>query len=350
MTHESDGFKPRNTDYFNNMKQPGNDGRSQLQHEFDLAEAERCRKLGKIYEAMELYDRAIQGAAANACIQAESFANELAAKFYLEIGKKKIAKVYAIEAYLGYNSCGDTAKVKELKKNYADLIVATQINADNSAPKLPANSNSIPQAANTAKTNSSILDLVAVMKASEAIQSEITSDNLYRTLLRILRESAGAQKGCLILKKADRLFVEAIDRGQDFVEVTQQSTLVESSEDLPISAIDYVAKTQYPLILDNLDAGNIYQTDPYIKRQKPKSALCAPIFYQSNLIGIFYLENNLATNSFTIARLELLALLASQAAIALENARLYAREKRDPSSCSKKNRSTGSFLKLQMTG
>jgi PAS domain S-box-containing protein len=326
LTHQSDGFKPRNTDYFNNMKQPGNDGRSQLQHESDLAEAERCRKLGKIYEAMELYDRAIQGAAENGCIQAEAFANEIASKFYLEIGKIKIAKVYAIEAYLGYNSCGDTAKVKELKKNYADLIVATQINVDNSAPKLLANSNSIPQAANTAKTSSSILDLVAVMKASEAIQSEITSDNLYRTLLRILRESAGAQKGCLILKKADRLFVEAIDRGQDFVEVTQQSTPVESSQDLPISAIDYVAKTQYPLVLDNLDAGNIYQTDPYIKRQQPKSALCAPIFYQSNLIGIFYLENNLATNSFTIARLELLALLASQAAIALENARLYARE------------------------
>jgi PAS domain S-box-containing protein len=324
LSHYLDAVKPGKTDDFN-MKQPAENKPSNLQHESDLAEAERCRILGKIYEAMELYDRAIQNAAENGCIQAEAYANEMAAKFYLEIGKKKIAKVYAIEAYLGYNSCGDTAQVKYLKNNYPDLIVATQINTDNSAPTLHA-SRSIPEAANTATTGSSILDLVAVMKASEAIQSEITSDNLHRTLLRILRESAGAQKGCLILKKADRLFVEAIDRGQDFVKIVQQSTPVESCEDLPISVIDYVAKNQYPLVLDNLDAENIYQTDPYIKRQKPKSALCAPIFYRSKLIGIFYLENKLAINSFTIARLELLALLASQAAVALENARLYACE------------------------
>jgi PAS domain S-box-containing protein len=212
-----------------------------------------------------------------------------------------------------------------LDRYYPDATIATQMNADNSQPKVPA-SISLAQAANSTTTSSRILDLVAVMKASEAIQSEITSDNLHRTLLHILLESAGAQKGCLILEKSDRLFIEAIDCGREFAEIVLQSTPVETSEEVPISLIDYVARTQQPVVLNNLAAENIYQTDPYIQRQQPKSALCAPIFYQGKLIGIFYLENNLATNTFTIARLELLALLASQAAIALQNARLYARE------------------------
>lgn len=295
-----------------------------LQYKYDLAEAERCRMLGQTYVAMELYDRAIQGAAENGYIEAEAFANEIAAKFYLAIGKKKIAKAYMTDAYFSYDRCGATAKAKYLVRHYPDLIFATQKIADNSEQTIAAN---IGIAKTTSsKTSSKILDLVSVMKASETIQSEITSDNLPRTLLHILLESAGAQKGCLILAKNDRLFVEAIDNGQELGDIVLQSTPIETSEDVPISLIDYVAKTQQPTVLHNLAAESSYQADPYIQRQQPKSAVCAPIFYQGKLIGIFYLENNLVTNAFTIARLELLELLASQVAIALKNASLYACE------------------------
>jgi PAS domain S-box-containing protein len=295
-----------------------------LQYKYDLVEAERCRMLGQTYAAMELYDRAIQGAAENGYIEAEAFANEIAAKFYLELGKKKIAKAYMTDAYLGYDRSGDTAKAKYLVRHYPDLIFATQKTVDNSELTIAANSGIARTTSST--TSSRILDLVSVMKASETIQSEITSDNLPRTLLHILLESAGAQKGCLILEKNDRLFVEAIDNGQELREIVLQSIPIENSKDVPISLIDYVAQTQQPTVLHNLAAESIYQTDPYIQQQQPKSAVCAPIFYQGKLIGIFYLENNLVTNAFTIARLELLELLASQVAIALKNARLYACE------------------------
>lgn len=295
-----------------------------FQYKDDLAEAERCRMLGQTYEAMELYDRAIQRAAENGCIEAEALANEIAAKFYLELGKKKIAKAYMTDAYFGYDRSGYTAQAKHLEQHYPDLIFAIPKTADNSELAMAAN---IGLAKTTSSTTSSrILDLVSVMKASETIQNEITSDNLPGTLLHILLESAGAQKGCLILVKNDRLFIEAIDNGQELSEIVLQYTPLETSKDVPISLIDRVAKTQQPTVLNNVIAESIYQTDPYIQRQQPKSALCAPIFYRGKLIGIFYLENNLTTNAFTIARLELLELLASQAAIALKNARLYACE------------------------
>lgn len=170
-----------------------------LQYKYDLAEAERCRMLGQTYAAMELYDRAIQGAAKNGYIEAEALANEIAAKFYLELGKKKIAKAYMTDAYFGYERSGDTAKAKYLVRHYPDLIFTTQKTADNSQLAMAAN---IGIAKTTSSTTSSrILDLVSVMKVSETLQSEITSQNLPRTLLHILLESAGAQKGCLILAK-----------------------------------------------------------------------------------------------------------------------------------------------------
>jgi len=311
-----------------------------FQYKDDLAAAERCRMLGQTYEAMELYDRAIQGAVENGGIEAEALVNEIAAKFYLEIGKKKIAKAYMTDAYFSYERSGDTAKAQYLEKQYPELIFATQNKADYSEQ---AAASSIAQVTSCTTTSSRILDLVAIVKASVAIQSEITSDNLPRTLLHILLESAGAEKGCLILKKSDRLFIEAIDCGQDFGEIVLESTPVETSEDVPISLINDVAITQKPVVVNNLAAEKNYQTDPYIQRQQPKSAICAPIFYQGKLIGIFYLENNLTIGAFTIARLELLQLLTSQAAIAIKNARLYAREQQNSKQLQQ------SLLELQQT-
>jgi PAS domain S-box len=312
-----------------------------FQYKDDLAAAERCRMLGQTYEAMELYDLAIQGAVENGGIEAEALVNEIAAKFYLEIGKKKIAKAYMTDAYFSYDRSGDTAKAQYLEKQYPELIFATPKNADYSEPV--AASSSIAQVKSCTTTSSRILDLVAIVKASVAIQSEITSDNLPRTLLHILLESAGAEKGCLILKKSDRLFIEAIDCGQDFGEIVLESTPVETSEDVPISLINEVAITQKPVVVNNLAAEKNYQIDPYIQRQQPKSAVCAPIFYQGKLIGIFYLENNLTIGAFTIAHLELLQLLTSQAAIAIKNARLYAREQQNSKQLQQ------SLLELQQT-
>ncbi len=292
------------------------------QHKYDLVEAEKARVLGKTESAMAHYDLAIAGANSHGYLQEESLGNELAARFYLAIGKAKIAKIYMTDAYYGYIRWGAIAKVRDLEERYPHLIIRSYSPTALTSDTTKNNTIHSTTTSSSTTSNSKILDLATVMKAAEAIASEIVLDKLLGKLLNIILENAGAKKGCLILEKDRKLFIEAIYTSQH--DVTVQSTPVETSLDIPVSLIYYVARTQQPLVLN--DASQGIQTDPYIQRHQPKSLLCAPIFNQGKFTGIFYMENNLVIGAFTPDRLELLKMLTSQAAIAIDNARLYARE------------------------
>jgi PAS domain S-box-containing protein len=167
------------------------------------------------------------------------------------------------------------------------------------------------------------LDVGTVLKASQAVSSEIVLGELIKTLLRIAVEHAGAERGLLILFQGDepRIAAEATTgRGQ--VEVTLRQTAV-SPADLPESVLHYVIRTRESVILDDALAQNPFSADEYIGRKRARSVLCLPLVKQSKLIGVLFLENSLASHVFTPARILVLELLASQAAISLENARLY---------------------------
>ncbi len=308
------------------MKKWAHHAACNFQHKYDLVEAEKARIFGKKVKAMNLYDRAIAGAKENGYTQEEALGNELAAQFYLVLGKDKIAKTYMTDAYYGYVRWGAFAKVKDLEERYPNLIIRSETTALLQQDITGTVVNSSSRALGSSTNSNSILDLTTVMKASEAITSEIVLDNLLDKLLSIILENAAAQKGCLILLKNEQLFIEAIDNDQDKDLVVLQSTPIEESQDIPLSVIHYVARTQQPLVLNDASKEAIYKEDSYIQREQPKSILCAPIFYQGKFTGIIYLENNQVTGAFTNSRLEILKLLTSQAAIAIENARLYSGE------------------------
>ena len=82
-------------------------------------------------------------------------------------------------------------------------------------------------------------------------------------------------------------------------------------------------RTRERVVLDDALIGNLYSEDEYVRRRRPRSVLCLPIVKQTKLVGAFYFENNLTPSAFTSDRVAVLELLASQAAISLENARLY---------------------------
>jgi len=308
------------------MKKWAHHAACNFQHKYDLVEAEKARIFGKEVKAMNLYDRAIAGAKENEYTQEEALGNELAAQFYLVLGKDKIAKTYMTDAYYGYIRWGALAKVKDLEERYSNLIIRSESSAASEQDISRTIVSSSSRALGSSTNSNNILDLTTVMKASEAITSEIVLDNLLDKLLSIILENAAAQKGCLILLKNEQLFIEAIDNDQHNDLVVLQSTPIEESQDIPLSVIHYVARTQQPLVLNDATQEAIYKDDSYILREQPKSVLCAPIFYQGKFTGIVYLENNQATGAFTNSRLEILKLLTSQAAISIENARLYAGE------------------------
>ncbi|MGB3638230.1 MAG: GAF domain-containing protein [Rivularia sp. (in: cyanobacteria)] len=175
---------------------------------------------------------------------------------------------------------------------------------------------------------SQLFDLTTVVKASEAIQSEINIENLPCRVLNIIVENAGAQKGCLILKKNKVFFVEAIveaiEDSEDKNEIVQSIPVAECFY-IPQEIINYVINFKESLIIPNA-IDSIYNDDIYIGKKKCKSILCIPIHFKNKFIGIVYLENNLKTNAFTLFKLEIIKILVSQVAIAIRNARLFASE------------------------
>ncbi|MBD2386165.1 trifunctional serine/threonine-protein kinase/ATP-binding protein/sensor histidine kinase [Cylindrospermum sp. FACHB-282] len=293
------------------------------QHKLDLIEAEKARVLGNNWEAIELYDQAIRGAKENKYIQEEALANELAAEFYIVCGKQKIAQIYLIDAYYCYSHWGAKAKVEDLEECYAQLL-APILN-----PTIIGNyeSDSVALISTVVNDSSStdilaMLDLETVTKASLAISSEIQVDKLLHTLMQVILENVGAEKASLILQQDENLILVA--QSQDKQQCELQSTPVTSSQDIPVSLINYVAHTREYLLLNDATTETNFAADTYVIQYQPKSILCTPILNQGKLIGIFYLENTLTVGAFTAERLQILKLLSSQAAISLENAQLYA--------------------------
>ncbi len=291
------------------------------QHKYDLIEAETARVLGKNWEAADYYDKAIQGAKEQGYIQEAALANELAAEFYFSFNKDKIALVYLTESYYGYIHWGAIAKVKDLEARYPQLVAQT-LNRETKTRDLTVTTT----ATTTSRDFSKSLDIGTFIKASQAITSEIVFDKLLTKLIKILLENAAAQKVALLLLKNDVLCIEATGSSLEDKVTLLPSIPVENCQDVPLSAINYVHRSQKHLVLDNATVAEPFNADAYIRKCQPKSILCLPIIYQSQRRGIIYLENALTVGAFTDERVEVLKVLVSQVAIAVENAGLYARE------------------------
>ena len=283
------------------------------QHKYDLVEAETARVLGNNLEAMDYYDRAIKGAKDNDYVQEEALACELAGKFYQSLGKEIIAQAYLTQAYYAYIRWGSSAKVKDLESRYPYLVNRTK---ETTSKELTITTTS------TTIGNAFSLDISTVLKASQALSSEIVLDRLLEKLMHLVRENAGAQTVFFIAKTADQLVIEATLSGEIKVTVLQ-SLPISECDNIPRTLINYVARTQTPLVLDDATGAEQFNRDPYIVANQPKSILVSPILHQGNLTGILYLENNLTRGAFTSDRLKVLGVLSAQAAISLQNARFY---------------------------
>jgi two-component system, NarL family, sensor kinase len=146
-------------------------------------------------------------------------------------------------------------------------------------------------------------------------------DRLIATLMQVVIENAGAETGALVLLEEDQLTVVAQCSGSRQCDL--EKLAVTDCATIPISVIQLVERTQETLVFDDAVSESSFLTDPYIQHQQTRSLLCLPILQQSQLIGILYLESNLSTGVFTRDRLQVLKLLMAQAAISLENVRLY---------------------------
>jgi PAS domain S-box-containing protein len=314
-------------------------------HKYYLVEAERYRVLGQDVKAMEIYDRAIDLAKEHEYINEAALAYELAAKFYRDRNKELIARAYMQEARYYYQLWGATAKVKHLETQYPQLLTVTQ-----------TAQNSKNTTSTTSSRESSSLDIETVVKASQAISSEIMLDRLLATLMKISIENAGAQTGYLILERQGKFFIEASGKVEEEKITTLQSLSLESVKNfersrlLSTAIVNYVARTQECVVLDDATCEGNFINDPYIQTNRTKSILCVPLVDRNKLVSIVYLENNLTTGAFTPERVKVLTLLLSQASIAIENAKLYAETKENERALREKESTLTQFLEAMPVG
>lgn len=276
-------------------------------HQALLVKAELARITGNSLEAMDCFDKSIDSAKENGFLQNEAIANELAAKFYLSRGKKKIALFYVGESFYAYKRWGANAKLLYLKETYPELITDPDVLSIPSSKEIDIEP----------------VDLLTVTKASQAISGEIDLNQLIKKMMKTIIENAGAQNGFLVLKQKGKLVTVAEGTaGKDEVSLYQASPL-EETPNISTTIVSYVGRTLKNIVLGDAVNEGPFTTDSYVLQKQPKSVLCQPIIKQKLLIGILYLENNLTTNAFTPDRLEILNILSSQAAISLENAMFY---------------------------
>jgi predicted ATPase/signal transduction histidine kinase/tRNA A-37 threonylcarbamoyl transferase component Bud32 len=291
-----------------------------FQHKCDLIAAEKARVCGQYWDAAELYDRAISGAQINEYIQEEALANELAAKFYLDWGKEKVASGYMQEAYYCYARWGALAKVVDLETRYPQLLQPILQQPKTSFDPL-ATLTKITHSSSKGSTSSisDTLDFASVIKAAQAISSTIELDELLRQLTQIILQNSGADKCILVLPQDEIWQVRAISTP----ETTELcSEPLDDCLNIPIKLIQYVKRTRSVVVINNLQT-DLPVIDDYLIQHQPKSVLCLPILNQGHLAGILYLKNQSTAGVFTSSRLKVIEFLCTQAAISLENARLY---------------------------
>jgi GAF domain-containing protein len=270
-----------------------------------LVNAEIARIEGRAFDAESLYEQAIREAHEHGFVQNEGLAQEIAAQFYAGRGLDTIARAYLRNARDCYLRWGADGKVHQLEQLHPHLRG--------------------PRAPSVATLDSPVdqLDVTTVVRASQALSSEIVLERLIETLMQNAIEHAGADRGLLVLPNGELRRIEAeATAGRDGIEVRVRGADL-TPQDLPISVIQYVSRTSQSVILDDAVVHNQFSDDSYILQKRCRSVLCVPLIRQTQLIGVLYLENSMNSHVFTEQRTSLLKVLASQAAISIENARLY---------------------------
>ncbi|MFY0564262.1 trifunctional serine/threonine-protein kinase/ATP-binding protein/sensor histidine kinase [Archangium lansingense] len=303
-----------------------------------LVRAELARVKGQHVEAHTRYEEAISAARASGFTSVEAIACEQACRFQAELSRPPLAAAYLVEALNAYERWGAAGKVHILSAEQSYLLHSYSGTLRAWDHKLQGTGLSMarlqgseyPELTVTSDLSSTdslaeVLDVSSMMKASQAISSELHFPQLAANLVDILMESTGAQRGVLVLQREEDFFVEASGEvGSGSAPLLPVQRMAESDA-LCHTIAELVLSTGGPLLLDDASTQEPFRSDSYIVLHHVRSVLCVPILHRKQLLGLVYLENNLLAGAFNANRLKAVGMLSAQAAISIENAGLYRR-------------------------
>lgn len=280
-------------------------------HKFFLVEAERFRISNQFSRAMDYFDLSIKMAGENQYINEEALAYERAGMFLFSVNNEVRGKFYLEQALDCYLKWGATAKVKDLRDKYPDYL---------KSPSAPIHASPGEFIDSAEDLN---IDLTGVIRASQNISAEIVFEKLLKKLMKIVIQVGGAERGLLLMDDEGSWVVKATAFSQQDDESLHGGLFNVGDCDFSPAIINYVSRTKKPLILNDARADSRFANDRHIKLRHPKSVCCIPVIRGGELTGILYMENNQAKGVFTTSRVEMLEVLATQAATSIQNATLY---------------------------
>ncbi|KVT79373.1 hypothetical protein WK59_22950 [Burkholderia ubonensis] len=273
-----------------------------------LIDAELARLAGDHVGAMRLYDEAANLAASADFVHEQALAYELAARHADAVGLGSVARHYLRLALASYRRWGAHAKVLQLETKHPFL--AARVSTGEHEPTFRGQKQ---------------LDFDLAMKTAQALSEEIDFPALIDTLMKSMIVHAGARYGLLVLMRDGEPFIEAAARVVEGVVNVELRSEVPTDAKVPLSILYTVMRTRQTVVFDDADSQARPQHEISLAAHHARSILCLPLMKQGALVGVLYLENNLATSVFAPQKIAMLEILAPQAANALETTCLYAR-------------------------
>lgn len=295
-----------------------------FKHQYLLISAEVARLSGFSRQAQDLYSEAIEAAITAKNIHEVALSWELAARFYLEVGKNSFAAICVKESIQAYERWGAVIKLRMLKEKYADLLAKGTQELLFATQEKDTLSTFDTRTMYTLESKKEDFDITAILRASQALSEEIGLHKLLKKMMHILLVNAGASRIFLILIENENLLVQAEAISDlEKLEILQGIPLDQKQDQLCIAIVHYVKMTGNKLLLNNATKEGFFTHDLYIVQNNVQSVLCIPLTHLGKLIGILYLENRFTKDAFTDVGLRVLSFLISQMAISIENAMFY---------------------------
>jgi len=278
----------------------------------NLLEAELARHTGDVLGAMDGYDQAIRGAGQVRLGLEEALANELAGQFHADAARLTVSLGYFRAARAVWHGLGANLMVRRLDTRLPrqlTLYEGTSI------------AESGPSTLRTTSAPSSDLELMSVVRASQALSAETDPERIIATLMQLLLENTGATRGSLLISASTGLREQASATADEAVQVQHHDRPLEAGVS-STRVVSLVRRSRDVVIISDARRDARFQDDPHLQASGGRSVLGLPLVRQGEVTGIVYLENSLAPDIFTESRVELIHILSSQAAISLENSRL----------------------------
>jgi len=292
-----------------------------------LLAGEIARIDGRIDDALALYARAIEFTEGLPLLNYRALGHELCGRCLVDHARPALGRMHLAQARACYARWGAAAKVEAMQRQYPVLVARGPAVAADPALAIAAHESRDAIGAEAIGERLDGLDLISLTKATQAIAAEIELDALLAHLMHIAIENAGAERGALVLEEEDGPMVHALDALD--VPLGAEAVPLEVSRSVPVGIVNYVRRTMRSVVLAQADTDEQHGADPYVLRCKPRSLICLPVQRQARLVGVLYLEHSRVGGAFTADRIRTLQVLSTQAAISLENARLFARQKEE---------------------